>query len=116
MKKVVIISILGLFIAGCVVGGKGRWTKNRENLNEIEISMSKAEVREIMGKPYRREAKGELEWWLYETEYWDRWQNESDYLTPLLFENGKLVGWGKNYWTTKEQKYDVKIDQRIKQE
>jgi len=69
-----------------------------------------------MGEPYRREAQEQSEWLLYETEHQSNiWQTESDYLTPLLMEGGKLVGWGKNYWTTKEQKYDVKIDQKIEQ-
>ena len=90
---------------------------NRDNLNKLEVGMTKGQVLEIMGKPYRREAEGSREWLLYETKaqrgyLW----TESDYLTPLLIEDGKLVGWGKNFWVTKEQKYDVKIDQTIKQD
>jgi len=113
MKKVVVVFLLVFFLHGCYP-----WDINRENLNKIEIGMSKAQVLEVMGKPYRREAEGQYEWLLYQTKIPSVYEahTESNYLTPLLFEDGKLVGWGKNFWTTKEQKYDIKIDQRVKQE
>ena len=111
MKKLVVVSLLVFFLYGC-----NSWDINRENLNKIEIGMTKDQVRQIMGKPYRREAESNLEWWLYGTQYLRRPATENEYLTPLLFKDGELIGWGKNFWTTKEQKYDIKIDQRVKQE
>ena len=111
MNKVVVVSLLMFFLQGC------SWDTNRKNLNNLEVGMSKTQVLEIMGNPYRREAEGQYEWLLYQTEEYDyAWQSESDYLTPLLIKDDILVGWGKNLWTTKEQKYDVKIDQTVKQE
>jgi len=109
MKKVIVVSLLVFFLCGCF-----SWEINRENLNKIEIGMTKDQVKQIMGKPYRREAESNLEWWLYKTKDYNI--TESEYLTPLLFKDGELIGWGKNFWTTKEQKYDIKIDQRVKQE
>ena len=109
MKSVMVVTLLGLLIAGCE-------SMNRDNLNKLEVGMSKEQVTSIMGKPYQREAYGgEEEYWYYET----RWQNiysvPSEYLTPVVFNNGKLVGWGRNYWVEKEKKFDVKVDQTIKQ-
>ena len=78
--------------------------------------MSKDQVRQIMGKPYRREAESNLEWWLYQTENQTMFATESEYRTPLLFKDSELIGWGKNFWTSKEQKYDITIDQKDKQE
>ena len=109
MKKMIVISILTVILNGCYA-----WDTNRDNLNKLEVGMTKDKVLEIMGKPYRREAQGQNEWLLYPTEY--PVGQESDYLTPLFFEDGKLVGWGKNYWTIQEQRYDVKIDQKIKRD
>lgn len=108
MKKAIVVSMFGVFLAGCACD------INRENLNKLQVGMTKAQILEIMGKPYRREAQGQDEWLLYETET-NTW-TESDWLTPLLIEDGKLVGWGKNYWTTIEQRYEVKIDQKVRQE
>ena len=120
MKKMVIVLMLALFLIGCQDSRSwldpGGW--NREKLNELEVGMTKEQVTEIMGTPYRREAENKSEWWLYKTDasYRGQWLRESEYLTPLVFENGELVGWGKNYWKTEEQRLDVKIDQTIKQD
>lgn len=111
MKKTIVISLLTFILCGC-----DQMAKNRDNLNKIEIGMKKDQVFEIMGKPYRREAESNLEWWLYGTQYGSMYATESEYLTPLLFKDGELIGWGKNFWTTKERKFDIKIDQRVKQE
>ena len=93
--------------------------KNRDNLNKLEIGMSKSEVRNIMGEPHQREASKQCEWWFYRTNVrelqFDIRRDESDY-TPLAFENNCLVGWGRNFYIDKIKRYDVKIDQTIKQE
>ncbi len=109
MNKIVIFLILSLFLSGCVV------SRNVENLNKLEIGMTKDQVLSIMGKPQLREADAEMEWWSYQTRLPMYELKDSD-LTPVAFEDGKVIGWGKNFWTTKEQKYDVKIDQTIKQD
>jgi outer membrane protein assembly factor BamE (lipoprotein component of BamABCDE complex) len=108
MKPVMIGTILCLFVVGCDAF-------NRGNLNKLEVGMSKDQVTTIMGKPYQREAYGEKEYWFYETEQKTIYKGPSEYLTPVVFENGKLVGWGRNYWVEKEKKFDVKIDQTVKQ-
>jgi outer membrane protein assembly factor BamE (lipoprotein component of BamABCDE complex) len=119
MKKAMILSVLACFLNGCGepcnCGSIFGIETCRKNLAKLNVGMTKEQAREAMeGEPYRVEARGQTEWWLYATEL-PRWRSESEFLTPLLFEDGKLVGWGKNYWTTREQKYDVKIDQTIQQ-
>jgi outer membrane protein assembly factor BamE (lipoprotein component of BamABCDE complex) len=109
MKLVMIGAILCLLVAGCDA-------INRGNLNKLEVGMSKEQVTTIMGKPYQREVSGEREYWLYETERKNIYRTTpSEYLTPVVFEDGKVAGWGRNYWVEKEKKFDVKIDQTIKQ-
>ncbi|MBW7988397.1 MAG: DUF3192 domain-containing protein [Planctomycetes bacterium] len=112
MKKVVVVSMVAVFLTGCYAYSL-QAPRNRDNLNKLEVGMTKEQILQIMGKPYRREAEGQDEWLLYVTKA--PLYRDSD-LTPLLIEDGKLVGWGKNYWTTQEQRYDVKIDQKIRQE
>ena len=114
MKKLVIIITLAVIISGCVE------ERNRKNLNQLEVGITRVQVLEIMGEPYRREAQGNNEWLLYPTELKSSRGvmgfpdlAESEWLTPLLLKEGKLKGWGQNYWTTKEQKFDVKIDQAV---
>ncbi len=110
MKRAFGISLLCLIIGGC-------YSINRDNLNKLEIGMNREQVREIMGKPHVREADQNQEWWLYQIYADSIYTSASEELTPVVFDTeGKLIGWGRNFWTSKEQKYDVKIDQRIKQE
>lgn len=117
MKKLLIVisMLLVILMSGCE-------EENRRNLNTLEVGMTKAQILEIMGNPYRREAENSSEWLLYQTERKDSHiggyysiRPESQWLTPLLIQDGKLVGWGSNYWTTKEQKFDIKIDQKVEQ-
>ena len=122
MKQIMIMSFICLLVVGCH-RGISRYNLNRDNLNKLEVGMSKEQVATIMGKPYQREAYGEKEYWFYETEGKAelgpygvlRDKDPSQYLTPVVFENSKLAGWGRNYWIEKEKKFDVKIDQTIKQ-
>ena len=111
MKKVVVISMAIIFLSGCVSP-----IINRKNLLKLDVGMSKSEVIEIMGKPYRREAIENTEWLLYKTESRHAMMvDERAYLTPLFLQDGTLVGWGNTYWNIIEQKYDIKIDQTIEQ-
>ena len=108
-----------LLLEGCGGGAGIAAAANRDNLNKLEVGMTKSDVRDIMGKPHQREADMEYEWWFYLTNNRDliygTFYREEDY-TPLAFKDEKLIGWGRNFYTEKTKRYDVKIDQRIKQE
>lgn len=71
--------------------------------------MTKAQVLRIMGRPYERAAYSNSEWLVYKTgsdrewvghSYGGDWidKPENEWLTPLLFLDGKLVGKDRNYW------------------
>jgi hypothetical protein len=105
----------------CILVGCG--PSNREKLNLLEVGMTKERVLEIMGKPYERAAEGNSEWLVYQTGWHltgDAYGNlvrrpDREWLTPLFIQAGKLAGWGRNFWRTEEKRYDVKIDQTIRQ-
>lgn len=114
MKAVLIFSVLCLFLCGCSADDwYGCGYTNRANLSKIEIGMNKTEILVIMGKPDLREASDQQEWWLYETNC-SAYAPDSERYTPVVFENGKVIGWGRNFWTLREQKYDIKIEQKIR--
>lgn len=112
MKKAIVALSLALLLGGC---GHTVWDmdRNRDNLNKLEIGMTKAQVIEIMGKPRMREATEETEWLLYWTGYGTTDRNG---LTPIAFRDSKVIGWGRNFWETREQKYDIKLEHTIKRE
>lgn len=78
---------------------------------KLEIGMTKDEVLEIMGEPERSEG---YEWgsaWLYRTAMTSGIYGTADSdFTPLLFDkNGKVHGWGRNYFKQYVNRYEFQI-------
>jgi hypothetical protein len=78
--------------------------RNRENLLQLNLGMTKEQVQTIMGPPYKTEmyqvGEKPTEFWLYLTEgksVSDHKLSDSNF-TPLAFVNGILQGWGRNYY------------------
>jgi hypothetical protein len=88
---------------------------NRGNLKSLSVGMSKEQAMAVMGtrafrddddgdfvvpNPYRTESYQALDGTMYELLSYYTDLNKSDYklskdeMTPLIFENGKLIGWG----------------------
>ena len=101
----------------CILVGCECGPTVRERLNLLESGMTKAQVFEIMGRPYERAAYTNSEWLVYRTNF-DKefvghsfggdWidKPENEWQTPLLLRDGKLVGTDSNYWKNK-YKYRV---------
>jgi len=77
-----------------------------EKIHLLEVGMTKAQVLEIMGQPYEKAAYSNSEWLVYQTDC-DfkgggrgsmRTRPRNEWLTPLLFLDGKLIGKDRNYW------------------
>ena len=101
MKRVIhLVILLGLVVV--VVSGCGiaRQVKSREahgHFMQLQVGMDKEAVLALMGSPYAREAYGDAEFLIYETNHWAN--DERKRFTPILFKNGKVVGWGQKYYT-----------------
>lgn len=72
---------------------------NLEHLKLLKVGMTKQEVLNTMGKPLVKEKYNTPNIWFYYTD-WDwadaaRTQSEC---TPLVFEKGKLIGWGQPFY------------------
>lgn len=66
--------------------------------SRLELNMSKEEVRRVLGEPVRTEGfraggRGVIVWY-----YWLEEPQGRRGLTPLVFEEGRLSGWGDNYY------------------
>lgn len=73
--------------------------KNVENSKKLRVNMTKAQVLEVMGEPIKNEEYGSPNVWYYyvQTEWYDGRTTEDECI-PLMFKNGKLAGWGWNYY------------------
>jgi outer membrane protein assembly factor BamE (lipoprotein component of BamABCDE complex) len=77
---------------------------NISNLSRISIGMSQSQIASIMRKPYRQESfeygDNDYDVWFYITRMTALGQTRMvpQNLTPLVFQDGVLVGWGFGYY------------------
>ncbi|MBQ7396381.1 MAG: DUF3192 domain-containing protein [Lentisphaeria bacterium] len=83
-----------LLLVGCTAA------RNIENSKKLRAGMTKNQVLAIMGRPIEDEAYCKPDVWFYHVEtIWADGLDTRDECMPLVFENGKLVGWGNNFYT-----------------
>jgi hypothetical protein len=121
MKKVVVVSVLFVLIAGCTSSLDRVRTANRRNLLKLSVGMTKEQALAIMGNksgggrfgeptvnsPYKSEIlqgkdkNFEVLYYYTDIESTIYTANPAtipdDELTPLIFDNGKLIGWGADF-------------------
>ena len=92
--------------------------KNRSTMLLVDLGMSKAEILKLMGTPRLTEAytlngKAVIMWFYLAREQGiaqDEYRFSRHELTPIVFEDGNVVGWGGEF----VKKYDHRIKADIK--
>ena len=99
MKKSIFAVIAAIAIA-FVTGGCGIGTQydNFENAAKLRVGMSKAQVRTIMGEPLNAVFAKPDVWYYYIETRWHDGQETIDEWMPVVFKQGKLAGWGNDYY------------------
>ena len=95
--------VLGVLLIMAAAGGCATpWEtirKNVENSRQLRVGMTKSEVLAIMGEPLRDESFGGPDLWLYYVEMvWADGLITEDECIPLVFEDGRLAGWGNRFY------------------
>jgi len=124
MKKIGILLSIFLIMCGCTSSVEQLRTKNRENLLRLSLGMIKFDVLQIMGtetvesvnNPYRVETPKGKDGSLYEVLFYhtDK-KKKSDLitdseLTPLVFKDNALVGWGWAFLSEAVPNYQYQIE------
>lgn len=88
--------------------------KNNNGLLSLNIEMSKEQVIKIMGEPERSEGYSWGSAWLYRTAMTSGVYGTADTdFTPVMFSHeGKLIGWGRNFYEEQIKKYDISIEHK----
>lgn len=99
-----------MMLTGCAaVNPYQRAKENVANSKKLRLGMTKAEALKIMGEPERNESFNQPDVWFY---YFDiNWLDgfiTEDECFPLVFKDGKLLGWGNAFYTR------YRIEQRDK--
>ena len=78
-----------------VVGGCAHKAEVRnQNLMNLQMRMTRQEVRSIMGEPHAIETRGGVEFWLYRASE----EQDPGNSVPIGFVNGRVAGWGRTYY------------------
>jgi hypothetical protein len=131
MKKAAVISVLFVLAAGCTSSLDRVRAANRRNLLKLSVGMTKEQVTAVMGhksgggwfgeptvnSPYKSEIlQGKdktFEVLYYYTDVKSVIYTANpatitdDELTPLVFDNGKLIGWGASFLDSNIKKYKI---------
>lgn len=90
-----------LFLAAAAGGCSTPWgtaRKNVENSRNLRVGMTKNEVLEVMGEPIRDEKFCDPDLWFYYIEMvWGDGLVTPEECMPLVFKDGKLIGWGNDF-------------------
>lgn len=105
MKNAFVVLMTVFFLAGCAQYGNLR-QENRQNLNRVDVGMTKDQVLKIMGEkstgevsnPYKRETIPGKDSKTYDVLYYyteqvgdKSWETG---VTPVVFVDGKVIGVG----------------------
>lgn len=86
--------------AGCTLLPWNEAAYNIENSKKLRVAMTKNEVLEVMGQPLAGATFATPDVWYYFTQtVWMDGLNTEDECMPVVFEDGKLVGWGNPFYT-----------------
>lgn len=134
MRKISLLLVMVLFLSGCATTFSQIASDNRTNLLQLSIGMTKENVLSIMGtktryanynervsryvdapinNPYRSEImQGNNKTFEVLYYYTDIKSVDDaitdDELTPLVFDEGKLIGWGWSFLQDNIQKYEIR--------
>lgn len=108
MKNLILLFV-AVVLVGCGVARqsvqKGEVNGNKVNLAKLSLGMTKSQVLEIMGlagkiEAYQTKTGGSMEFLIYRTVFTNKNDRDTSdkYWTPICLIDGKVVGWGRNFY------------------
>ena len=90
---------------------QGDISRNNANMLSLKVGMTQDQVMEYMGQPERSEGYKWGSAWLYRTAMTSGIYGtaDSDFTPVVLDGNGKLIGWGRNFFVEQVKRYDLTV-------
>ena len=121
MKKLLVL-LLCFILTGCGLVQMASLQSTRNNLSKLNLNMTTEQVRQVMGIPYTTETfltadKKTVLVWNYDTGqvldpvYGMVHKTE---LTPLIFKDNLLIGWGSDFYEKLVKPDAIKSDINLK--
>lgn len=100
--------LVAILFSGCRIFPGYEEKNNLENSKQLRVGMTKAQVLAIMGEPLSEEAFSKPDLWFYYIQcIWSDGLITEGECLPLVFKEGKLIGWGNLFYNA----YRLKIQQ-----
>ncbi|MBQ9788832.1 MAG: DUF3192 domain-containing protein [Lentisphaeria bacterium] len=102
MKKILVLfAVLSVILSsGCV---SRDINQNLANAQKLRCGMSKEQVLAVMGEPLKNQKLADDNNWYYRDQICSfDWQDTADECMILVFENDKLIGWGRDFNTRRK--------------
>ncbi|MDD3886928.1 MAG: DUF3192 domain-containing protein [Victivallaceae bacterium] len=97
---VALVAATGFMAGGCSWTPEGQIADNVENSKRLRVGMTKIQVLDIMGEPLTDEEYCTPNvWYYYIRVVWADGLRTEDECMPLVFRDGKLIGWGNEFYT-----------------
>ena len=98
--KQILLMIVAVALVGCAVTPGYDNAANNANTAKLSIGMTKAQVLDIMGQAamnesYKTKSGGVMEFLMYANTFPQR---RDSHWTPICIIDGKLEGWGRNFY------------------
>jgi outer membrane protein assembly factor BamE (lipoprotein component of BamABCDE complex) len=100
--------VMAVFLCSCEFFSYGHIVayNNRKKLAKVREGMTKQQTLDLMGEPLKKELYNKPNFWFYYTELrWADGLNTRDECTPIVFQDGAVIGWGNDYY---ERNYEFK--------
>jgi outer membrane protein assembly factor BamE (lipoprotein component of BamABCDE complex) len=101
-RKFLLLATAALLVgaAGCAYMPWNEAARSIANSKQLRVGMTKNEVLEVMGSPVSDETFSTPDVWYYFVQsVWMDGLTTEDECMPLVFEDGKLIGWGNPFYT-----------------
>ena len=116
--NMLVAMVATFLLTSCASSSPLRTSQARSRIQQLELGMTKADVINFVGKPYSREVfMGKdgvpLEYLFYHTQFTGNAtfiEPDDRHLTPVVLRDGKVYGWGRNFFVEKKQ---IEIEQNI---
>jgi SmpA / OmlA family len=89
LRWVLYSTLFVLVVGGCTQKSAVR----NQSLMNLQMHMTREEVRSTMGEPHAIETRGSVEFWVYASD-----EQDSGNSVPIGFVNGRVAGWGRTYY------------------
>ena len=82
----------------CLTGCYSEAAGNLERSRQLRVGMTKEQVLKVMGNPVKEEFSTPDRWFYFTNPVWADGLTTEEECMPLIFEKGKLTGWGNRYY------------------